>query len=450
MNDGTRAYATLTFVRGALVAAAITVLAGFLSVLHHVPQTGAVLRDLGLDFAGLRPLHTTFASAWIFLGGVAVVHRYLEDCAGPVGSFERWRLRVQVALWALAGLGVLVTLPLGITSGREYMGFHPVLSIPILAGWLLFTQNLFAATWRGFWGRPVYVTMWGVGALFFVVTFLEQHAWLAGDVFAQPIVDMRIQWKACGTLVGSFNLFVYGSLLYVAEKVSGNETYGRSRLAYALLGVGLLNSFTNFAHHTYHLPQNETVKWIAFVVSMAEIVLLLRVVWDIAKSVAPTESSDDGFCATAFFLKAAKFWTAAMLVLSLLISVPPLNALIHGTQVVIAHAMGTEIGIDSMILLGAMAWLLVGAGAAPARVGSRLARIGAKGLSHGTALLVLWLTVAGVITGHTRFAGQGLPSWLANYGPYAFAAAGTLVAVFLSLLLAAWLPLAFARRPTDH
>jgi len=72
--------------------------------------------------------------------------------------------------------------------------------------------------------------MWGVGVLFFIFTFLEEHAWLLPDVFAAPIVDLRVQWKATGTLVGSFNLFVYGILYYVAEKLSGDERYAHSNL----------------------------------------------------------------------------------------------------------------------------------------------------------------------------------------------------------------------------
>jgi nitric oxide reductase subunit B len=442
--DPTRSFATLTFIRGALIAVVVTLLAGFLSVLHHVPATGELLRSMGLEFTALRPIHTTFASAWIFLAGIAVVHRYLEDHGGPVTAFERWRLRLQVLLWAGAGLGILITLPMGITSGREYMGFHPALSIPILLGWLLFAWNFFGATWRGFWTRPVYVTMWGVGALFFVFTFLEQHAWMLPEVFERPVVDMRIQWKSCGTLVGSFNLFVYGSLIYAGEKLTGDSCYGCSRLAYGLLGVGLLNSFTNFAHHTYHLPQSEVVKWIAFVVSMIEIIILARVIWDVAKAVGV--KTLEGFDAPRFFFKAAKIWTLVMLVVSILISVPSLNSLIHGTPVVIAHAMGTEIGIDSMVLFGALAWILMERLGAAA-VSSKLARIGAKGFNHGTALLVSWLMISGLIVGVTRYEGTGLPAWLANYGPYAFAGAGALTGLFLALLLIAWLPLVLRHSP---
>ena len=65
---------------------------------------------------------------------------------------------------------------------------------------------------------------------------------MAGMVFADPLTDLRIQWKACGTLVGSFNLFVYGALYYVGERLSGDERAARSRLSYALFGVGLIAS----------------------------------------------------------------------------------------------------------------------------------------------------------------------------------------------------------------
>jgi nitric oxide reductase subunit B len=440
--DPTRTYATLTFLRGALVAVAVTLCAGFLSVLHHVPAAGEGLRSLGLHFTAMRPLHTTFASAWIFLAGVAVVHRYLQDVGGPVGGFERWRLRLQVLLWAGAGLGILITLPMGITSGREYMGFHPAFSIPILLGWLLFAWNFFRATWRGFWSRPVYVTMWGVGTLFFVFTFIEQHAWMLPEVFERPVVDLRIQWKACGTLVGSFNLFVYGSLIYGGEKLTGDSSYGCSRLAYGLLGVGLLNSFTNFAHHTYHLPQSELVKWIAFVVSMVEIVILARVILDMVKALEAKKT--EGFEAPHFFFKAAKVWTLVMLVISILISVPSLNSVIHGTPVVLAHAMGTEIGIDSMVLFGAIAWILTELRGSQA-VSTTLTRVAAKGFNHGTALLVGWLLASGLVIGVTRYEGKGLPTWLADAGPYAFAGAGTLTGLFLTLLLVSWLPLVFRR-----
>ena len=51
----------------------------------------------------------------------------------------------------------------------------------------------------GFWNRPVYVTMWGVGTVLFVYTFLEQHAYLLPGIWSDPVHDLRVQWKATGT-----------------------------------------------------------------------------------------------------------------------------------------------------------------------------------------------------------------------------------------------------------
>ena len=107
------------------------------------PRSPPSFQSIGLDLRQLRPIHTAFASAWIFLGGVAVVHRWLQDHGGVATVGDRWRLRVQVASWAIAGTGILLTLAMGIGSGREYVGFHPVFSVFILIGWICYAWNFF-------------------------------------------------------------------------------------------------------------------------------------------------------------------------------------------------------------------------------------------------------------------------------------------------------------------
>lgn len=458
--DPVRRYATLTFVRGAVVALAITLLAGLLSVLYVVPSVGEAVREV-VDFSALRPLHTVFASTWIFLGGIAVMHHYLQEHAGPATRGDRWRLRAQVALWAFAGLGIGVTLSIGITSGREYIGFHPIFAVPILLGWICLVWNFFRATWRGFWRRPVYVTMWAVGSLFFLYTFTEQYAYLLPGVFEDPLVDKRIQWKATGTLVGSFNLFVYGSLIYIGEKLSGDESYGNSKLAYALLGIGLLNTFTNYVHHTYHLPQNQLVKWIAFVVSMLEILILLRAVWDVAHHAA--NRVQQPFSGARAFLVSVKWWTVAMLFTSILLAVPPLNSLVHGTYAVTAHVMGTTIGIDSFILMGALTAIIAEisvlrdgrATAANVLHSARMRRI-VIALNVAVGALILWLTTVGITDGVYRslvprneaYAAYR-PEWLSASSGIVFAVIGIAVFVCFALLLGTWLPLIFRRFEGD-
>ena len=451
-GDPVRQFATLMFIRGGLIAIGITVLFGILGALYSVPALAPAFQSIGLDMRQLRPIHTAFAAAWIFLGGIAVVHRWLQDHGGMATPGDRLRLRVQILCWSIAGVGILATLMLRVGSGREYVGFHPVFSVFILVGWVCYAWNFFRIAGPRFFERPVYLTMWGVGMLFFMVTFIEQHMYLLPSVFGNPVQDLQVQWKASGTLVGSFNLFVYGSIIYIGERISRDTEYGHSQTAYALLGVGLLNSFTNFAHHTYHLPQSHLIKWISFVVSMMEITILCRATYDLWQLVRKTEESE--FCAARGSFAASKHWTVFILLSSVLISIPPLNAIIHGTYVVAGHAMGATIGIDTMVLLGALIWIL--GEHLQAREGEEASKVLhtssmraiVVGLNISVAALVGWLHVSGAITGISRagFAPGEIyvgPAWLAAWNGILFAATGFFALLFFTALLARLIPIAF-------
>ena len=65
-----RRYATLTFMRGSVVALSIALLSGLLAALYYIPPVATLMMKIGLDFTALRPLHTTFAAVFIFLGGL--------------------------------------------------------------------------------------------------------------------------------------------------------------------------------------------------------------------------------------------------------------------------------------------------------------------------------------------------------------------------------------------
>ncbi|MCK5944869.1 MAG: cbb3-type cytochrome c oxidase subunit I, partial [Planctomycetes bacterium] len=344
-------------VRMALVCILVTVLGGAASALYYIPSVATALNDAGLRMTEMRPIHTAFASMWIFGASVAICYHWMATSHQGLSRGDLLRFRIHTVCWIVAGLGIFVTLLMGISSGREYLGFHPAFSAVLLFGWLCFAVNVLKRLRHGFWGQPIYIWFWTVGTLFFVYTFVEGHAYLMPEVFGSPIRDLQVQWKSCGTLVGSFNFLMYGSLTYVGEKLSGDKTYAQSPVAFWLFGVGCLNSFTNYVHHTYHLPQTETVKWVAFVVSMLEIVILIKLMMDLGKMIRG-RGERAPFCGRGDWLKHAKYWTVAMLLTSIVISVPPLNTLIHGTQLVMGHAMGATVGIDTLVLLGTSSWLI--------------------------------------------------------------------------------------------
>jgi nitric oxide reductase subunit B len=340
----------------ALGACSVTLISGVAAALTYTDHE-PILRSIGLTLQHLRPIHETYAFAWVLLGGVTIVNFYLCRTFGPASLWMQRRVIWQNILWAVAGVGILVTLLSGWFTGREYLGYHPVFSVLILIGWLLFAWNYFEKVGISLRKRPVYVYMWSTAIALFAITYLEGHLYLFDFVSRRPVRDIAIQWKSNGVLVGSFNQLAYGSLMYLTGCIRGNDDYAYSRTAFALFCIGLLNTFTNYGHHTYHLPQSPWIHWISFVVSMLEMIILAKVFLDLL-ALRRTVTARQDLRVPDLFVRSATIWTFLLLLLALFIAVPPLNALIHGTHVVVAHSMGSMIGINSMILWAALAYLV--------------------------------------------------------------------------------------------
>lgn len=418
---------------------------GLMVALYYTPLAPH-LNAIGLRIHLLRPLHTGATIGWIYFSGMAMVYRWLfehlgerqaageTDIAGIVSGVAR-RAGWQRWLWGASVLAAAIAYASGYSTGREYMEYPPLLSLPILVGWLLFAVNFGVVTRFRLRTLPVYAWMWGTSVFLFVWPFVEAHAWLLDWLANRPVRDMAIQWKAVGSLVGSFNLLVYGSLAWLGTRLSGDERYARSNMAFGLLLVGVLNSFTNYGHHTYHLPQGEAMKWVSFIVSMAEALILVRVAWD-CSGLGRKWVSRGRFPVVTALLIATTAWTCLQLVIALVISVPSLNAFVHGTLAIVAHSMGSLIGIDTMAMLAAGLWLTHElSGENP-----RMLRLGlvAVGLLN-IGLFVMWLAllVVGVRAG-VRMVTTGVLPWVGLFpgwlGP-ALLVAGVLMAAGIACLV---------------
>ena len=419
-----------TQLRMGLACLLLAILGGAASVLHYVPASSLWLNAHGLTLPKLRPVHTTFVTLWIYGAAIAAVYHWIAHQPGGLRRGDILRFRFHTFCWLASGAGILFTTLLGISSGREYLEFHPLFSIPLLAGWLAFAWSFVQRAFPGFWGRPVYVYMWSVGVCLFAYAFTEAHAWLLPGVGERPLRDLQLQWKSCGTLVGSFNFMVYGTIAYLRERVTGDAKSGHSFTVFLLFGVGCLNSFTNYVHHTYHVPGAEAAKWIAFLVSMAEVVILWRVFQDVVNSLRAGAPGHP----VLRFLASARNWNCFNLVYAIAISVPNLNSIIHGTHVVAAHAMGAEIGIDSMVLFGALVFFL------PQTAGPGLV-LNLRALNWSAGALVVWLTTIGVANGWTRYHGDVPPQWVTG-GFWVFPVLGSAVALsVLGLIVRYGVPL---------
>ncbi len=414
----------------ALGACAVTVLSGGACALAYLDD-GALLARSGLTLQHVRPIHDSAAFGWVFLGGVSIVYDHLRRTHGPFTPKVRMRIALHIGLWTAAGIGIVGSLLAGRFTGREYAGYHPAFSLMILAGWLLFAANWFGRTGFTLRDRPVQVHMWSVAIVLFIAAYAEAHLYLLEGVSRRPLRDLAIQWKSAGVLVGSFNLLAYGGLLHISERLHGDRGYSRSPTAFALFWVGLLNTFANYGHHTYHLPQSRWIHWIACGVSLLEVILLAKVGTDLVGLRRRPQPPPGGETVEAF-LRSTILWTFALLLLAILISIPPLNTMIHGTHVVVAHAMGSMIGIDSMILWAGISLLIGGPGL-------RIRRAIAP-LHVAVALFLAAFLVRGAAAGWSRYAGASSPdiSRLVQVFPFAMAAAGLAIEFLVLWMIGHW------------
>ena len=160
------------------------------------------------------------------------------------------------------------------------------------------------------------------------------------------------------------------------------------------------------------------------------------------------------FRATNAFFAGATVWTGLQLIVALLISVPPINTLFHGTHVITAHAMGSMIGTDSMILWGAVAWVLSSAGAKTRPTQQGWSVMGAFAWLN-LALLPFWagLLFSGFAHGMQRYMGASAPTTFFSRFPLLFAWSGAAAALGILWLLTTWVVAAWGpargRAPAD-
>ncbi|MEO6882881.1 MAG: cbb3-type cytochrome c oxidase subunit I [Bacteroidia bacterium] len=301
-----------------------------------------------LGFVSLRPLHVSSAIFWLILGATGCVYNGLQLYTGQ--AIINNRSLIQWGLWILAIVGILFSYCIKKFGGREYWEFDPIWALPIVIAWVLFLIN-FISIVRKIKSWPVYIWMWLTGIVFFLFTFLENYLWIFPFFREHFITDMTIQWKVNGSLVGSWNQILYGTAIFLMDKIEGTETTGNSKQAFFMYFLGLFNLMFNWGHHLYTLPGENYIRYIGYIVSMTEWIFFIKIIYDWKKSVSSIQKNYHYF--PFRFLMATDIWVFLNMIQALLMSIPAINIYTHGTHVTVAHAMGTTIGINSMILFAA-------------------------------------------------------------------------------------------------
>lgn len=338
------------FLIAALLALVIGALAGVLISMSYIFPD---FMEQTIAFNRLRPIHTTSVIAWIVLAATGGLYFYIYD----EHNIFSYRLGVfHFLLFFVLGIGILLALVSGNMGGREYLVFSPGLLIPVLLGWMLFGYNFYKTLLVNVRNWPVYYWMWGTGIVFMIYHLSEANFWWMDGIRRDYIKDVSIQWKSYGSFVGSWNMLVYGTAIYVMEKIRGEINPGRGRTVFFFYFLGLTNLMFGWAHHTYIIPMQPWVRYVAYAVSMTEWIIFIKIVRSWRKSLSVEQKFKHSMA--YLFIRASDRWVFLNLTLALLMSIPVINYFTHGTHITVAHSMGTTIGINTMILFGSLSYIL--------------------------------------------------------------------------------------------
>jgi nitric oxide reductase subunit B len=312
------------------------------------------LRD-ALAFQKTRPLHVYLVIAWIFTAAQGGVYYYLPRIAKRPLYWVNgvW---IHLGLQLITSASVVTVFFMGKFGGREYLEFPPMFGLLIAASWAPFAINFFATLKANYFKAPVYYFSWTIGIVFFYITLSESYLWVFDYFRTNEIRDITIQWKALGSMVGSWNMLIYGCSMYVMQQISGKSKAATSPMAFFFFFIGFTNLMFNWGHHTYIVPAAPWVKNVAYIISMTELLIFGHLILQWRKTVSNAQKHYH--LLPYRLLSIADFWILLNLTLAIFISVPAFNYYTHGTHITVAHAMGATIGINTMLLFASVLYVL--------------------------------------------------------------------------------------------
>lgn len=347
-----------------------------------------------ISFYQLRPLHVSSALFWIISGAVGCLYFYKTTVFAPAPAESRGS-RLFMILWMPTVAVILISYVFKKFGGREYWEFPPWLNLPLLISWLCLMSGYFNI-WRKAKKLPMYAVMWSTGLLFFLITFLEQNLWQIPWFRESFLRELTVQWKANGATVGAWNQMIYGSSLYIMVKLSGDDSIADNKKVRFFYFMSLANLMFNWGHHIYNLPANSWVRHISYAISMTEWLFVISIIQRFKDKLK--ERDKHRYLLTYKFLIAAEGWLFLNLLLALMMSIPAINRYTHGTHITVAHAMGTTIGINTMILLGTIGYML---GIDSSGTGTKKL-LGYAYYTTQVSLLAFWISLiaAGILKGY--------------------------------------------------
>jgi len=357
-----------------------------------------------LHFGRLRPLHTNavifaFGGSALFATSYYVVQRTCQTrlFGGPLAEFTFWG-------WTLVILLAAITLPLGMTSGKEYAELEWPIDILIAVVWVSYAVVFFGTIAKR--KTPhIYVANWFYGAFILTVAILhivnsaaipvsltKSYSAYAGTI------DAMVQWWYGHNAVGFFLTAGFlGIMYYFVPKQAGRPVF-----SYRLSVVhfwALISTYMWAGPH--HLHYSTLPDW-AQSVGMVFSLILLAPSWGGMINGIMTLSGAWHKLRTdpilRFLIVSLSFYGMSTFE-GPMMSIKTVNALSHFTDWTIGHVHSGALGWVALVSIGAIYMLIPKVFGKEAMYSNRLIEQHFWIATIGIVLYIASMWVSGIMQG---------------------------------------------------
>jgi len=350
------------FTFASLIWGAVGMLVGLIVAVYlYVPTMNAGLSFL--SYGRIRPLHTNavifaFVGNGIFMGVYYSLQRLCKArlYSDLLGKLHFWG-------WQLIIVCAAVTLPLGLTSSKEYAELEWPIDILIAVVWIIFGINMFGTIWKRR-EKHMYVAIWFYIATWVTVTILHvvnsleiPVSWTKSYSMFAGVQDALVQWWYGHNAVAFFLTTPYLGLMYYFMPKAANRPVYSYRLSIIHFWALIFLYIWAGPHHLLYTSLPDWAQSLGTVFSIMLIapswggmlngLLTLRGAWDKVREDAVLK-----FMVVAVTAYGMATFEGPML------SIKSVNALSHFTDWTIAHVHVGALGWNGFLTFGIVYWLI--------------------------------------------------------------------------------------------
>jgi len=316
-----------------------------------------------LSYGRLRPLHTNavifaFGGCALFATSYYVVQRtsHARLFGDKLAAFTFWGWQAVIVLAA-------ITLPLGITQGKEYAELEWPIDLLIAAVWVSYAVVFFGTLYKRKI-KHIYVANWFFGAFILTVALLHivnsavvpATFWKSYSAYAGA-QDAMVQWWYGHNAVGFFLTAGFlGMMYYFIPKQAGRPIYSY-RLSVVHFWALIFTYMWAGPHHLHYTALPEWTQSLGMVFSL----ILLAPSWGgmingiMTLSGAWHKLREDPIL--KFLIVSLSFYGMSTFE-GPMMSIKTVNALSHYTDWTIGHVHSGALGWVGLISMGSMYYLI--------------------------------------------------------------------------------------------